>query len=80
MGSGLSFPPHWASLRSRCSRCSLFLTARFKRIASPHGLDTILQFHREAGLVAVGFALLHPIVMIVSAPPYLEFLDPRVMF
>ncbi len=56
------------------------LTARFKGIASPHGLDTILQFHREAGLVAVAFALLHPIVMIVSAPPYIEFLDPRVMF
>jgi 3-phenylpropionate/trans-cinnamate dioxygenase ferredoxin reductase subunit len=56
------------------------LTARFKGIASPHGLDTILQFHREAGLVAVAFALMHPITMILSAPPYIEFLDPRVMF
>jgi predicted ferric reductase len=55
------------------------LTARFKGIASPHGLDSILQFHREAGLVAIGFALLHPVIMIVSAPPYIEFLDPRVM-
>ena len=33
-----------------------------------------------AGLVAVAFALLHPITMILSAPPYWEFLDPRVMF
>jgi predicted ferric reductase len=56
------------------------LTARFKGIASPHGLDAILQFHREAGLVAIAFALLHPVVMVVSAPPYIEFLDPRVMF
>ena len=56
------------------------LTARFKRIASPYGLDTILQFHREAGLVAVGFASAHPIVMVVTAPADIEFLDPRVMF
>lgn len=56
------------------------LTARFRGIASPHGLDTILQFHRQAGLVAVAFALMHPITMILSAPPYIEFLDPRVMF
>ena len=55
------------------------LTARFKGIASPNGLDTILQFHREAGLVAVGFAFVHPAIMLVSAPPYIEFLDPRVM-
>ena len=55
------------------------LTARFKGIAAPHGLDTIIQFHREAGLVAVAIALLHSIIMIAEEPAYLEFLDPRVM-
>lgn len=54
------------------------LTARSRRIGAPHGLDTILQFHREAGLVAVAFALLHPAIILVSAPYYLEYLDPRV--
>ncbi len=53
------------------------LTARFRKIASPHGLDTIIQFHREAGIVAVVFALLHPVMMLVSAPAYVEYLDPR---
>jgi 3-phenylpropionate/trans-cinnamate dioxygenase ferredoxin reductase subunit len=56
------------------------LTARFRKIAAPHGLDTIIQFHREAGLVAVAFALLHPLITIVQAPAYIEFLDPRVRF
>lgn len=54
------------------------LTARFRNIAAPFGLDTIIQFHREAGLVAAGFVLLHPVIIIVSAPAYLEYIDPRV--
>ena len=54
------------------------LTARFKGVAAPHGLDAIIQFHREAGLAAVAFALLHPLVMIAKEPGYLEYLDPRI--
>ena len=56
------------------------LTARFRGVAAPYGLDTILQFHRQAGLAAVAFALLHPVFLIISDPRYIEFLDPRIMF
>jgi predicted ferric reductase len=52
------------------------LTARFRGVGAPHGLDTIIQFHREAGLVAVAFVLLHPVIMLMQAPAYLEFLNP----
>jgi predicted ferric reductase len=41
-------------------------------------MDTVLQFHREAGIVAVVFALLHPTIILITAPAYIEYLDPRV--
>jgi predicted ferric reductase len=54
------------------------LTARFRRVAAPFGLDTLLQFHRQAGLLAFGLALAHPLILILAHRPYLEFLDLRV--
>jgi predicted ferric reductase len=56
------------------------LTARFRRIAAPYGLDTLLHFHRQAGLVAFGLALAHPLILFVVEPAFLEFLDPRASF
>jgi predicted ferric reductase len=53
------------------------LTARFRRVATPFGLDTQLQFHRQAGLVAFWLALAHPMVVIAAHPAFVEFLDPR---
>lgn len=53
------------------------LTARFRRIASPFGVDILLHFHRQAGLVAFALALAHPLILIFAYPPYLEYLDPR---
>jgi predicted ferric reductase len=53
------------------------LTARFRRIAAPYGLDTLLHFHRQAGLVAFGLALAHPAILFVADPAFLAFLDPR---
>jgi predicted ferric reductase len=54
------------------------LTARFRNVAASLGLDTMLQFHGRAGVVAIAFALAHPAVLIVAQPVYVEFLDPRV--
>lgn len=54
------------------------LTGRFRNIASGIGLDNMLQFHRQAGLVAVCFILAHPIVLLLAEPEFIEFLDPRV--
>ena len=56
------------------------LTGRFSRFASGLGLDNMLQFHRQAGLIATGFVLAHPVVLILSSPGYLSYLDPRVNF
>jgi predicted ferric reductase len=56
------------------------LTARFRQIAAPFGLDIMLHFHRQAGLVAFGMVLAHPVILILASPGYLEFLDPRASF
>jgi predicted ferric reductase len=56
------------------------LTARFRRIAAPYGLDTLLHFHRQAGLVAFVLALAHPLILFVAEPAFLAFLDPRAGF
>jgi predicted ferric reductase len=53
------------------------LTARFRRVASPFGIDTQLHFHRQAGIIAACLALAHALVLVVSHPPFLAFLDPR---
>jgi predicted ferric reductase len=53
------------------------LTARFRQIAAPFGLDTMLHFHRQAGIVAFVFVLAHPLLLIVLRPAFFEFLDPR---
>lgn len=56
-----------------------FVTSgRFRRIAPAFGADVVLQFHRQAGLVAFGLVLAHPILMVVADPDYLEYFDPRV--
>lgn len=54
------------------------LTGRFRGIAESLGLDTMLQFHREAGIVASLLVLGHVIVLLLTRPAYATFLDPRV--
>jgi predicted ferric reductase len=54
------------------------LTGRFKHIATSMGLDIMLQYHRQIGLVAFGFILAHPIILFLESPTYLSYLDPRV--
>jgi DMSO/TMAO reductase YedYZ heme-binding membrane subunit len=40
-------------------------------------MDAMMQFHRQAGLVAFGFILGHPIIIILADRGYLSFSDPR---
>lgn len=54
------------------------LTARFAFISSRLGQDTLLQFHKYAGLAAAAFVFSHPIVLIAARPEYAAFFDPRV--
>jgi predicted ferric reductase len=51
---------------------------RFRWVAPSFGMDNILQYHREIGLVATAFVLAHPIVLITADTSYLAFYDPRV--
>lgn len=54
------------------------LTGRFRSVAASAGLDSMLQLHRQLGLAAFFFILAHPLILFVTEPAYLAFLDPRV--
>lgn len=54
------------------------LTGRFYQVGKPFGVDTILQFHRQAGIVGFTLILGHVIVLLLARPSYLAFFDPRV--
>lgn len=56
------------------------LTGRFRRVAATLGLDAMLQFHRQVGLIAFVFILAHPLILFATDPAYLAYLDPRVDF
>ena len=53
------------------------LTARFRAVAGRLGLDTLLHFHRQAGIIAALFIFGHVVVALASEPAYHAFLDPR---
>lgn len=53
-------------------------SGRFRFVAPTFGSDVILQFHRRMGIVALVLVLAHPVVLILTDPDYLAFLDPRV--
>jgi predicted ferric reductase len=55
-------------------------SGRYRKIAPTYGMDNILQFHRDIGILAVIFVLLHPLINIVSRPEYIEYFDPGVNF
>lgn len=56
------------------------LTARFRWIAGRIGLDSMLHFHRQAGIVGFVFVVAHPIILIANNQRALAFFDPSVNF
>jgi predicted ferric reductase len=56
------------------------LTARFPSISGALGQDALLQFHRQAGLVAFALVLAHPVILLLANSGYWAFLDPRDQF
>ena len=54
------------------------LTARLNTVSAAFGQDTLLQFHRQAGIVAFVLVLAHPVILLTSTPGFRSFLDPRV--
>lgn len=53
-------------------------SGRYRKIAPTFGMDNILQFHREIGILAVVFVLAHPVINIIANPEFLEYFDPGV--
>jgi len=53
-----------------------FLTGRFQGITSPYGIDVVYHFHRAISLVAFTFLLLHPAILLLSAPATVSLLNP----
>jgi predicted ferric reductase len=53
-------------------------SGRFGFIAPTYGMDNIIQFHREAGIIAFLFVLAHPVIIILSDSFFLSYLDPEV--
>jgi predicted ferric reductase len=52
------------------------LTARFRRATAPFGIDIVYAFHRYLAYVAVAFVILHPLILVVSNPALLSYLQP----
>ncbi len=51
-------------------------TSRFGWVAPYFGTDAQIQFHRETGILAVAFVLAHPLLLFMSDPQYLHYLNP----
>jgi predicted ferric reductase len=51
------------------------LTARFRRIAAPYGVDMLLQFHRQISLVASGLLLAHVLILFANDPRTIGLLN-----
>lgn len=52
-------------------------SGRIKQIAPTYGMDNILQYHREMGILAFIFILAHPIILIISEPEFLNYFSPE---
>jgi predicted ferric reductase len=52
------------------------ITARFRTLAAPYGMDIVLRFHREISIVAFAFVLAHPMIIFVSRPELRWLFNP----
>jgi predicted ferric reductase len=52
-----------------------FLTARYRAVTSPYGIDVVYHFHRQISLVAFLFILAHPTILLITRPGMLAMFD-----
>jgi predicted ferric reductase len=52
------------------------VTARFRWITSPFGIDVIYHFHRQISLVAIVLIVAHPVILFIIRPETLALLNP----
>lgn len=52
------------------------LIARFHKITDPYGIDLIMQYHRQIGILGAMLLLLHPLILVIRSPEMLGLLNP----
>jgi predicted ferric reductase len=52
------------------------LIARYERISRPFGIDLVMQYHRQLGMIAIGLVVAHVALLAVSSPLYRRLLNP----
>nr|MBI1232662.1 xylene monooxygenase [Cytophagales bacterium] len=53
-------------------------SGRIHGVAPAFGVENIVQFHKEIGIIAIVFSLFHPICLLSADWEYIRFFDPRV--
>ncbi len=51
------------------------VTARFRHVAAPYGIDIVLRFHRQISLLALGLAVAHPVILFATRDDALGLLN-----
>jgi predicted ferric reductase len=51
------------------------LTARFRGITTPYGIDVVYHFHRQISIIAFMLILAHPLILFISRPTTIQFLN-----
>lgn len=51
------------------------LTARFKGVSYPYGIDVLYHFHRQISIMAFFLILSHPVILFISRPATLGLLN-----
>jgi predicted ferric reductase len=51
------------------------MTARFPGVTSPYGIDVVYHFHRQISFVIFALILAHPLILFITRPNTLEFLN-----
>lgn len=82
MGNTPVYRPFWIELGVAFGFIGLgmlglqfLFSGRFICIAPSFGMDNIIQYHREVGIIAFLFVLAHPIILIVSDPQFLSYFN-----
>lgn len=52
------------------------LIARFRRMTQPYGIDSIMYYHRQMGILAVLVILAHPVILVMREPAMAGLLNP----
>ena len=52
------------------------LIGRVQRLSAPFGIDTLLRYHRHIAGIALGFVIIHPLLLVLHDPALLSWFDP----